>query len=70
MADFVGAQKKWPKNRRPGGQKFIREDLFNRSNWSQLFRKHDNNHFLKFQALVTSITGKVIDVSAKYFVLR
>ena len=67
MADFVGPREKWPKKRRPRGQK-----IYKRNNICSIVlivvNYLDNNItiiFLKFQALVTSITGKVIDVSGK-----
>ena len=71
MADFVGPRKKWPKSGGPVVKNLEEEEyLCNRSNCSQIFRKQYTIIFYKFQALVTSITRKVIDVTGKNLVLR
>ena len=67
MADDMGFRKNCPKKRRPGGQK-INKTKNICSTVTIVVQYLDNIiriMFPKFQTLVTSITGKVIDVSGK-----
>ena len=67
MANFIGVRKKCPKNRRPGGQKNYKTKNIC-SIVMILVNYLDNIRaiiFHEFQALVTSMTGKVILASSK-----
>ena len=67
MADVMGLRKNYPQERRPGGQKINKTK--NICSIVIIIVQYLDSIitiiFSKFQTLVTSITGKVIDVSGK-----
>ena len=71
MTDFMGLWKEYSQKQRPGGQKINKTKsicsvvmiLFNYLDIITIILQ-------KFQTLVTSIAGKLIDVSGKKLILR